>query len=810
MRWLKFLFSALILGLLLYALSSPLGPIPFALGNFLNPYRGFWQNAEPETPKDSEPLVLEGLQQSVEVVFDERFVPHIFAENEHDLFFVQGYLTAKDRLWQMEFQTHAAAGRLSEIVGPGPNGAVLNFDRTMRRKGMVYGANQSLAGFESNATTKLVINAYTEGVNSFIGSLKPADYPLEYKILGYKPEAWTTLKCALLLKYLSDMLAGGDDDLENTRMRALLGQNTFETIFPDFPRNVPPIIPAGTKWDFKPAIVPPVPANYAPDSLLAIVPETPRNKNLGSNNWAVAPSKSTTGHAILANDPHLSLNLPALWYEVQLHAPGYNAYGVSLPGSPCIILGFNDSIAWGATNGSEGVADYYRVKFKDASEQEYLSPEGWKKTTLRVEVIGIKGQPSMLDTVRYTDLGPVIYDKRFGDQPFPIAYQWMGNQIGNELLTFYSFNKAKGYSDYLQGLQSYVCPAQNFIFASTQGEIALWHQGRFVNYWKDQGKYLLDAANPEHRWQSFTPFEDHPHVYNPAQGYIASTNQQPTDNTYPYHYVGGYDYTRAPRINTLLSNSAQVSPDMMKQFQLDNYYVLAEQLLPLMLSGLDSTRLTSIELRARNYLKGWNYTYIRGAQGASIFEKWSSQLYEDIWQDEFDPMESPKMWPSWSTTMDILKDSIEFSFYKNIQTGLMTNRNALLQQSFREAVAALEKDEPDPAQWTWENSKRTDIRHLSRSLPAFSRMDMHTDGRKAVLNATDKNWGPSWRLVIDMAYEPVAWGVWPGGVSGNPGSHRYDSFVDDWAAGKYYLLWKMKSAADKSREVRFRQQYNAR
>ena len=308
------------------------------LGKFLDPFHGFWQNIEPKGYQGKKQLSIPGLREPVTVVYDSLLIPHIFAKNNDDLYLAQGYITAQHRLWQMEFQTHAAAGRISEIVA---SEAILNYDRRQRRLGMVYGAEQALKSMEKHPA----IVQYTRGVNQFIATLNYEQLPFEYKLLNYKPEAWTHLKCALLLKNMAQTLNMGDKDLEMTNALKLFGKEMVDVLYPDHEGVGDPIVHNPGGWNFDPVKLDSA-ALALPDELINVQRGPTADPTTGSNNWAVAGSKTYTGSPMLAGDPHLQLSLPSIWYALQLNAPGINTMGASLPGVPCIIIGFNDSIAW--------------------------------------------------------------------------------------------------------------------------------------------------------------------------------------------------------------------------------------------------------------------------------------------------------------------------------------------------------------------------------------------------------------------------------------------------------------------------------
>src|SRR5688572_26651729 len=333
MRIISFVLSLVITIVLIILLSTSFDSIP-PLGKFLSPQHGFWLNAESVNKDFTEDIHLTALKGSASVYFDDRMVPHVFAEHDDDLYFVQGYLHAKFRLWQMEFQTHAAAGRVSEIIGE----RAINFDREQRRLGMVYGAKNMVKAIEGNEKSRLAVTSYTAGVNAFIENLKESQLPLEYKLLNYKPEKWTSLKTALFIKQMAKTLAGYQyaNDLHMSSLRSVFSDNELRLLFPDDNDSLNPIIPEGTVYpapSFVPLIPPDADSLYfaARDSIaLAFLPS--RNTGTGSNNWAVSGSKTKSGAPILCNDPHLELSFPSIWYELQIHTPAYNAYGVSFPG----------------------------------------------------------------------------------------------------------------------------------------------------------------------------------------------------------------------------------------------------------------------------------------------------------------------------------------------------------------------------------------------------------------------------------------------------------------------------------------------
>ena len=299
MKYFSFIFVLLITLALGYFASVPIGPAP-PMGPLMDPNHGFWQNMYSEDEIAEDEIAIPGLQGTVSVTYDENLIPHIFAQNEEDLYRVQGYVTAQHRLWQMEFQTMAAAGRISEIVGP----VALELDRMTRRKGLAYGAELGLAYLkEKDPETLKLVEAYAEGVNAYIDQISSAQLPVEYKILNYRPEKWSGYKSLLLLKYMSDMLVG-DRDLEYSNLRKILGKELLNKLFPEFPVDNDPVIEADRVWDFEPIQVSKPDSLNFPNDELVIDPLPQPEEGTGSNNWAVSGKKTRNGYPILANDPH--------------------------------------------------------------------------------------------------------------------------------------------------------------------------------------------------------------------------------------------------------------------------------------------------------------------------------------------------------------------------------------------------------------------------------------------------------------------------------------------------------------------------
>src|SRR5690606_1595001 len=331
MRFIKHVWPLVVAVALIYVFHHAWGVLP-PLGKLLSPFQGYLQNAEAPPGGDDNEIVLPGITGEVVVRYDDNAVPHIFAQNDEDLYFAQGYVVARDRLWQMEFYTLVAARRLTEVVGA----AALEYDRYNRRIGMARTAVEITEKLKGEPVANRILEAYAAGVNAYIDQLSRRDLPVEYKLLNYKPERWSPYKSILMLMNMRHTLNGGSFDYRLTNVLATYGADVVADLFPDYPAVESPIVPPGTPWQFSPLTVPGAPDTIAapPKSdLTAFYVPAPRPE-VGSNNWAVSGSKSATGLPILANDPHLQLTLPSIWYEMQLASPNVNVYGVALPGTP--------------------------------------------------------------------------------------------------------------------------------------------------------------------------------------------------------------------------------------------------------------------------------------------------------------------------------------------------------------------------------------------------------------------------------------------------------------------------------------------
>ncbi len=789
MRYFAFLVSLLATtGLtLLLAWENPMGqPLP-AVGRFFSPFTGFWQNA---AQRDDVVLPQEGftyLKAPVQVVMDERLVPHIFAEHETDAIFVQGYLMGRYRLWQMDFAMRAACGRLAEILGE----KALERDIGQRRKGMLWAARNALTAWEKSPEEMALLNAFTEGVNAYIRSLKPAQWPLEFKLLGYAPEAWKPLHSAIMVKSMAETLCSGNSDLQTTNALAFWGKELFETLYPEYNPKQSPVIPAGTPWNFQPVL--PAPDSSSPvliGDLFRLKPLAGSPPGIGSNNWAVSGTKTASGSPILCNDPHLTLSLPSIWYEMQIHTPNYSAYGVGIPGLPGIVIGFNENFAWGVTNVGHDVLDWYRISWLDDAQIRYLLDDQPQDARLEEEVIEVRGRKMPhIEKVKYTVWGPVVYEQ--ANSPYQgLAMHWIAHEVQQEkpfyeIGTFIRLGKAKTWEDYTAALHNYESPAQNFIMANRLGDVAIRVNGYFPLKSKGQGRYILDGSNSANEWQGFIPMDQVPAVRNPPRGFVSSANQHSTDPSYPYYYnSNSFDDYRGRIINRTLEQKNRLTADDMKALQNENRSILAEEATPLLLKLLDRSKLSTQEQAYIAWLEQWDFTFAAQAKAPSVFVEWLKETHKQAFDEIYTlpdsiPMLRPENW----RLLDLLEQTPDHAVFDVKSTPAKETAREVVTAAFQTVIKAWHSKFA-AAEYTWATHKSTDIMHLAR-IPAFSRMDLPVGGYGEAPNAIKETTGPSWRVIVELGKELKAWGIYPGGQSGHPSSRFYDNRIDRWMKGEY-------------------------
>ncbi|MDB4107398.1 penicillin acylase family protein [Bacteroidia bacterium] len=752
---------------LLYFLQKPHtvsgNPIP-PLGKLLNPYSGAWQNAEDPSQYTSFNLNSNQVKEDVKIVFDDRMVPHIYAQNLQDALFAQGYVEAYHRLFQMDISTRSPDGRLSEVLGE----KLLDYDKKQRRLGLGYAADNAVKGWSKFSDQLKNVESYTAGVNHFITNLKPKDYPIEYKLLDFEPTEWTNRHSALLLKAMTQTLAGYEEDIEMSNAYRIFGAEDFNLIYPD--RN-----PKDTAVTQGPYDV----ANTSYQTHAALLqtelnlPSTSRPRSpdgVGSNNWAISSSKSATGKPILANDPHLGLSLPSTWYEIAITTPEFSAQGVTLLGMPGIMIGFNEHIAWGETNVGHDMMDYHHIQWTNEKKTKYHFDSSIVDADIKIESFQVKGLGEVLDTVRYTHWGPIVEDAT------DLALRWIAHDPAPtpEFMAFVDGMACNNYDDYLKATAVFNSPAQNFIYADNKGEIGIRVNGALPIKKHRQGVMISPGTSSDDGWKGFILRENNPQERNPTKGFVSSCNQYSANEDYPFYYNGNFEPYRGRMTNRLLSSRDSFNVTDFKAMQNSNYSILAEEALAVMLPLLDSSN--SLHPQALG-LRSWNFEYNASSIYPVWFDHWFKTFHEMLWDEVYTKqtdvaLPAPDVW----VTVNMVESVERSKFYDIEATPNIETLQELVNKSFATSLL------PEPA--TFGEVKNAQILHLTK-LPAFSENLLLLGGTKHSLNAMQQTFGPSWRMIVELGDTPEAHVTYPGGQSGNPASPFYKNRIATWASGNY-------------------------
>ena len=736
-----------------------------AFGKLLNPTTGIWQNAT-ENTQDIE-LQSPHLRGTVRILFDQRLVPHIYAENLSDALFAQGYVEAYHRLFQMDISTRSAEGSLAEILGPD----LVDYDKNQRRLGMGYAAEVADSAWKLHPEDYALLEAYSQGVNLYMQGVKTSDLPIEYKLLDFKPSEWSPYRSALMFKAMTKTLAGYEEDVEFSNALKLLGGEDFEAVYPE----INPLVPVVARQQSTPT--PAQQADNQPfmeNSFMSSSRTYTHQDGVGSNSWAVSGERSATGYPILANDPHLGLSLPSIWYEIEISTPEFTAHGVTLLGIPGIMIGFNQDIAWGETNAGHDVMDYHQIAWADAEKKTYTLDGKTLPVQYRIEEIPVKGNPTIYDTVKYTHWGPVV------TKGSDLALRWLAHNAApqSELMTFISAMACSNYDEFLEATSAFQCPAQNFTYADRHGTIGLRVNGNLPRrQTKGQGRGVSRGDSSLFGWNGYIPRNENPQERNPDRGYVMSANQRSAGKDYPYYIWGDFSDYRCRTADSMLRTIPKLSAKDAMAMQNSTFNFLASDAYPVLRKYLDSSwhaTLSSLNL------DNWDYHYTANSKSATFFEVWFWNTHRLLWDEVYAFMDSidlpaPEPW----TTVNLLKTNPNSKFVDVVSTPETEQIETVVSRAFQNTLEELGEDPPE-----WGDYKRVNIPHLTR-LPAFSTSDLKIGGHKYSLNAMQSTFGPSWRMIVELGDEVVAYVTYPGGQSGNPASPFYANRIKEWSEGNY-------------------------
>ena len=764
-------------------------------------------------PQLSGTLTLPGLQQEVTVERDQWGVPYIRASSVEDLAEAQGYVMAQDRLWQMDLLRRAARGQLSEIIGP----LTLEKDREFRTLGLYRAAERDAAQLDPEA--RKITDSFSRGVNQFIEQHK-SNLPLEFSLLNYKPRPWEPADTLAISGYMYRSLAyTWEKELNRAKATARVGADRAKDLFSQestldhFVVGDPDVADDGSQRsatqddedddddDMVPDTVikaslssaPAVGAELSAPDLTSTLAQSiegfldeSRNdiaEGLGSNNWVVSGAHTATSKPLLANDTHLELSIPPIWYEVHLTAPGWNVKGFTLPGAPMVIIGHNERIAWGFTNNGADVQDLYLETFNPAAADEYRVNGKWVKAQVLDEVIHVKGQPDEHFPITITRHGPIV--RREGGVAY--AMRWTATEPGGLASSYNWLGKAHNWREFREVMRRVWGPGQNAVYADVEGNIGYVMAARVPIRKKGQGEVPVPGDTDDYEWTGYIPFDQLPQALNPASGLIATANARVVGPNYkPYLTDRWEEPYRTARIYDLLHDRHDLRPEDMLKVQTDTYSTphvfLAEQLLAAAKTTKPKDPRSQVLIDG---LKDWNgiaeahspeVSFLQAARRAALDILLEPVLGEDT---------ALYQWRGTTFLQRILTDRPSKwlpSAYKNYDELLVAAADRAVKK------LAEQSNSERPEDWGWQKFNSLDMLHpIGREgflKTLLSITDKPQSGTLYSVRAAQKTHGPAMRFVANPADWDQSILLVPAGQSGQPGSSHYSDQFSYWYEGK--------------------------
>ncbi|GAB4545677.1 MAG: penicillin acylase family protein [Anaerolineae bacterium] len=804
-------------------------------------------------PQYSGTIYLPGLSAPVTIYRDAKGVPHIFAESAEDLFFAQGYVHAQDRWWQMEFQRHIGQGRIGELTGR--RESVLSTDIFIRTVGWNRAAERDLTALGKESRSAL--DAYGRGVNNYIRGKSGADLAIEYTLLGVTGvdilvEEWQPLHSLAWAKVLTWQLSSNmERELEEVDLLNKhgleIGSELLQAMYPDYPSDRERIIHAEDL-----PILPDPPdqqgTHHLPDPLPQV--ETRLAGGLGwqdvkaafgsgaSNSWVVSGQRSASGKPILANDPHLTLPMPSLFYEIGLHCVTvsaecpYDVVGFSLPATPGILIGHNGRIAWGLTTPGVDTQDLYAIKPVNASEYMVDNELLTYDTYSEVIRFGDSNEQVMI-TVRETIFGPIITDmddyKSYSDTGRrPLALKWNGidPKMPSDIVgAVLAINRAQNWSEFRTALSEWIEPSQNLIYADIDGNIGYQLPGRMpIRAPGHTGLSIVDGSTRQYEWRGFQPFDSLPRSYNPPRGYIVTANNRIApdayysalearfgEGVYLRNLESNYGY-RSQRIVEMLKAEPKHTLASFTRMQADNYNGFAARVMPIILTLSFGTEVPQTVLDA---MSKWDYQMHADSPEAALYGMFERRLVNHVWSDWLGRSQNPIDIAMYRT--EALLDRPNAKWWDDLETpNTVETRDEILLNAFKQAYAeGVTRMGQDFTTWRWGTLHRIDFVSNPLGLSGISLIeqyvnvtDLPVSGSNLSINATANygsdedeyavTSGSALRMIVDMNHPNDGVGIHPTGQSGHPADANYRSMVSDWQTFRYTVLQMRRDEIERS------------
>jgi penicillin amidase len=750
------------------------------------------------SPEQSTTIQLMGLRDRVTVRRDERGIPYIEAKNDEDLYFAQGYITASDRLWQMDLFRRTERGELAEVLTAGPNNIALEQDKQHRTLGFTQVAEAEFA--QASLQSRALLEAYARGVNAYIASLDAKSLPPEFQILQYKPKPWTPVDSLLVIKLFFEALS---NTWRLDIMREALAGLPPEKRAALLPETSPYDVLVAGKDTKKNARLEQSPGSTIPvtnETLLALVRDEEIAANAltrvglyaeglaASNNWVVSGKRTATGKPLLANDPHLAPTAPSIWHMVHLSAPGVRVAGVTAPGLPGVVIGHNERIAWGFTNVGPDVQDLYIEKFDPANPRRYLTASGWRDAEIRHEEIKVrKGiMDSSTDTVTLdvtvTQHGPIVFEK--DGKRYALKWTALDPKHNSPDSSFF-INRARNWKEFSSALSTFTAPTQNIVYADIDGHIG-YHAAGVVPIRKSgDGSVPYDGSTDAGEWASYIPTDKLPTLFDPPSGVIVTANQRIVGNDYPYFLTHSWAQPyRARRILDMLNEKPKLSADDFRRIQGDVYafaaVAFARQNVKLIRPTLTPTDTKLSE--TLDALEKWDGQINADSRVAPLVIQIRSAFRTRILAAALGG-ELIRIfgWSNFEATLDRLmedqpKDWLpkEFSSYAELLRACHEDARGVLTKSLG----------PDESKWKWGEMTKVRFQHPLAAAPLigsqFTIPPFPQNGTGALAATVNVGASVSMRLIAD----PGDWDRTQHGLtlgeSGVPANPHWKDQLDDW------------------------------
>ncbi|MBI5419513.1 MAG: penicillin acylase family protein [Deltaproteobacteria bacterium] len=756
-------------------------------------------------PQRDGALAVPGLTAPVEIVRDRYGIPHITAQNDRDLLFAQGFAHAQDRLYQMDTERRLAGGELAEIYGE----KALPADRLFRHLGFAARAPALFASWPHK--TQELVRAYCAGVNAAMDSLRA--WPAEYRLLRIAPRKFTPEDVAAVGLLKAFGLAQWVEEATLYKVAQRLPREKLEELLPRVPPGSPVVMP-GTG---PAAALQPVSPSVLFEGLASLrrtLGEFPRSG--GSNAWAVSGRKSATGHPILANDPHMVLPCPSLWYEVHLTAPGMDVYGVSFPGAPGVVIGHNRKIAWGFTNAMLDDADFFVEK---VDGERVMFRKKWVPLVRRVETIRVQGGKNETVTVQETPHGP-IFSPMLPGVAAALSFHWVGYDGGDPVGALLALNRARNPEEFLAAVSGFPAPAQNVVYADEAGNIGVAMAGRIPVRKGGGGLLPVPGDTGEWDWKGTVPFSENPKVWNPPEHFVAAANFPPAGRSYRHYLSRLYEPAdRGRRIIRMLQSKEKLSVEAFERMQGDVLIPEAAKTVALAIRVAQKREAESPAFRdAAKILSEWDRSAGADSRGAVLYEVFYEKLIENVFRDDLgdDLYEefSRSSRLAWNA-MDRAIERGDSLFFENAATGRKDSLEDLVARSLLGAMNFLKDRLGGVAStWMWGRLHQATFEHpfgKNRYLQRWFNIgpnavpgDGKTVYKEEFRHGTDFSVlvGPSMRQVVPLGFRKMARSVITTGESGHFFERHYKDQTPLWLSGKTHPVWTEREEIEANAESR--------